>query len=202
MTPNEEKKSIVDPRVTRTRRLLWEALIALMGERPYALISVQDIAQRSNVNRATFYKHFENKDDLFIQGFRDRLAPIIDKVNREWTRQDANDPEGFLAHIVFIFTEINEERAIFRRLVRSGEDEKLLSLVIDLIYDTLLKNRMESLWPKLIKEDTDIPQEKWAKVISAMFLGLVTWWVYSDSEVSAAEVARIYARLFSRGILG
>ncbi len=72
----------VDPRVTRTRKLLIEAFLDLMAEKPFEAITVQDITARATVNRATFYAHFADKyalvDDLIRDGFgqflQERLA--------------------------------------------------------------------------------------------------------------------------------
>lgn len=57
----------VDPRVKRTRKLLQDAFISLLGEKGFHAISVQDIAERATVNRATFYAHFLDKYDMFDQ---------------------------------------------------------------------------------------------------------------------------------------
>ena len=54
-----EKK--VDPRVRRTRQWLPDALAALMAEKSFESITVQDIAERAMVNRVTFYAHFNDK---------------------------------------------------------------------------------------------------------------------------------------------
>lgn len=50
-----------DPRIRRTRDLIRNAMEALMGEKDFNAITVQDIAARADINRATFYAHFEDK---------------------------------------------------------------------------------------------------------------------------------------------
>lgn len=51
-----------DPRVKRTRQLLMQSFMELLIEKKNIYsISVQDIAARATVNRATFYAHFEDK---------------------------------------------------------------------------------------------------------------------------------------------
>jgi AcrR family transcriptional regulator len=62
-----------DPRVKRTRQLLQQAFMALMMERRFRDITVQEIADRATVNRATFYAHFEDKFDLLDSAIRDRF---------------------------------------------------------------------------------------------------------------------------------
>jgi AcrR family transcriptional regulator len=62
-----------DPRVRRTRQLLQQAFISLMVEGRFRDITVQQIADRATVNRATFYAHFEDKFDLLDSAIRDRF---------------------------------------------------------------------------------------------------------------------------------
>ena len=70
-----------DPRVKRTRKLLQQTLLELMGEQSFDAITVQDIAMRSTLNRATFYAHFEDKYDLLDsivrEGVEQELAAAV-----------------------------------------------------------------------------------------------------------------------------
>ena len=72
--PKEEK---LDPRIKRTRNLILEALGDLLAEKSFEAISVQDITAKAQINRATFYSHFEDKYDLLdysiAQLFRQEL---------------------------------------------------------------------------------------------------------------------------------
>ncbi len=67
-----------DPRVKRTRKLLQDALLDLLAEKSFDAITVQDIAERSTINRATFYTHYVDKYALFAgyvhQWFRKALC--------------------------------------------------------------------------------------------------------------------------------
>ena len=50
-----------DRRVQRTRKLLQDALMALILEKGYEAVTIQDIIDRANVGRSTFYAHFLDK---------------------------------------------------------------------------------------------------------------------------------------------
>ncbi len=73
-----ENGTKIDPRVKRTRELLRQAMMDLLGEKTLNKITVQDIAARAEVNRATFYAHFEDKYALLNhtvhEAFQARLA--------------------------------------------------------------------------------------------------------------------------------
>src|SRR5436190_13555719 len=62
------KARAVDRRVQRTRQLLHAALMSLIQEKGFESLSVQDIIDRANVGRATFYAHFDSKEDLLASG--------------------------------------------------------------------------------------------------------------------------------------
>lgn len=74
----DAQETTVDPRVRRTRQLLQRAFRELLAEKRFQAISVQDIAERATVNRATFYAHFDDKfalvDSLIREEFQGRLA--------------------------------------------------------------------------------------------------------------------------------
>ncbi|MFK7920700.1 MAG: TetR/AcrR family transcriptional regulator [Bacteroidia bacterium] len=67
-----EKKT--DRRILRTRRMLFNSLIELILEKGYDAVSVQDIIDRADVGRSTFYAHFENKQHLLFSA-NDQLGP-------------------------------------------------------------------------------------------------------------------------------
>jgi AcrR family transcriptional regulator len=70
----EERPLRVDPRITRTRKLIRDALTSLLAEKGFESISVQDIAERATVNRATFYAHYSDKFALLDALVREDVA--------------------------------------------------------------------------------------------------------------------------------
>lgn len=64
----------VDRRVQKTKRLLLDSFVALIIERGYENVTVQDIIDRSKVGRSTFYSHFENKEQVLKN---DNMARLL-----------------------------------------------------------------------------------------------------------------------------
>ncbi|MEW6504333.1 MAG: TetR/AcrR family transcriptional regulator [Chloroflexota bacterium] len=77
MSMNLQVEEKIDPRVKRTRALIQRAFIDLLEEQGFQSITVQDITQRAEVNRATFYAHFPDKfallEDTIQHIFRQEL---------------------------------------------------------------------------------------------------------------------------------
>src|SRR5262245_17355252 len=78
--------STPDRRVRRTRRALQEALIGLMTEKSYEAVTVQDVIDRADVGRSTFYTHYTDKDKLL----RDSIAVLRSLVEQPVTPGPAN----------------------------------------------------------------------------------------------------------------
>jgi AcrR family transcriptional regulator len=74
-----EKGSKLDPRVRRTRKLLLQALNELLAREDFHSITVHDIAERAEVNRATFYAHFPDKYALLAYGVREAIQDELEK---------------------------------------------------------------------------------------------------------------------------
>ena len=68
----------LDPRVRRTRKMLRDALRSLLETEPFDTISVQQIAERATVNRATFYAHYTDREALLVDLLRSRFEEFLD----------------------------------------------------------------------------------------------------------------------------
>jgi len=63
-------------RAERTKKLIIEAMLELMSEKPYDKITIGDIADRAMVNRNTFYMYFEDKPALLKQIFTNSIEDL------------------------------------------------------------------------------------------------------------------------------
>ena len=107
----------VDPRVARTTRALGRALVALVEERAFDAITVQDVLDRAGVGRATFYAHFRNKQDVLYSSYEGVfawLAPLAD-------RPSAYGPAGArLFPVGELLAHVRERRGLVDGLRRDG----------------------------------------------------------------------------------
>lgn len=179
-----------DPRVRRTRQLLLDAFMELVGERQTIhSISVQDITERAEVNRSTFYAHFEDKFALLEEWMR---AKFIRNIN---TALPAGSPLTYknlqtLIGVVFVFL------ARFRNFQRQADKqfERLFEVTLQQeLYEFLLD------WLKKIPVKIDAPAkpllprpttpETTAMVVGWAILGSAIQWSRGEREYTAEEIA-------------
>lgn len=76
LNPKEEK---LDPRVKRTRNLILSSFESLLAEKGFESISVQDVTDKAEINRATFYAHFPDKYALLDYSISQMFLQEIEK---------------------------------------------------------------------------------------------------------------------------
>jgi len=178
--------------------LLWDALIGLMADRGFSDITVSDVAAAAGVNRATFYRHYESKEDLFRQGCHEILLPLAKEMSTRSPRFD--DPAAIFENVGHLFSLVDDRRSLFRLLFRSEGNAEAFSIAEDLIYDVLFKERLANLPAEPGPGKLPVKQDLLAHTMTSMMMGLLSWWIGSEAPYSAREIAGIYAAILYGGV--
>jgi AcrR family transcriptional regulator len=104
-----------DRRVQRTQELIRSAFRSLLEEKGFEALTVQQIIDRANVGRATFYAHFDSKDELFANGFDELRSSLTARQRAARSSEDAVEERVF-AFSHDMFTHANEYRGVFRAM--------------------------------------------------------------------------------------
>src|SRR5438067_9701914 len=96
----------VDPRVVRTQQMLRDALIALILEKGYDAITIQDITDKAGLRRATFYLHYKDKEELLFAILGETFDELVCKIDQ--LRMQLITPEAEMAMHLIIFKHAQE----------------------------------------------------------------------------------------------
>jgi AcrR family transcriptional regulator len=166
----------LDRRVRRTRRTLHEALVELVLERGYDRITVQDILDRADVGRSTFYAHFRDKEALLLTSFDDMREQLRAEIDA------APDRPATL-----LFEHAYAHQRVYRALCgRQG--------------GTLVYEHLHGLIGELLREQMagstgGLPVEVVAEFHTSGILGLMVWWIEHDFCHGPDWLAGVYRRL-------
>lgn len=179
-----------DRRVRRTREALHRALIELMMERDYRRISVQDILNRADVGRSTFYAHYRDKDDLLVVSCTDYLRSAV-------AATAAAEPDSLLAPIRTMFELAATHQDVYRVLLGPKVGAPVLRASRQMGADILA----DRLTGRLAVDDDDEFADTITYLSWALFglLGAVT---DPSRNLSAAEAYRRFHRLSNTGLTG
>jgi AcrR family transcriptional regulator len=184
-----------DRRVRRTQGLLQRALLSLVQEQGYERITVQDILDRADVGRSTFYAHYRDKEDLLLSGFEDIRSALTEE--RDAARQAAGGPSEFLHPLLTVFRHVEAHRHFWQPLTRKGGADVVVRILRDYVAD-LLREHFRAQFPAEAKNQVQL--EAAVQFLVGAFIGLCTWWIDNDIAYSAEEIHSIFQRLTTHGV--
>ena len=180
-----------DRRSKRSEQALIDALIGLMDVKTYDSISIKEIVDKANVGWATFYAHFQTKDDLLKSGFERILDFTLD-------------------HIVFSKNELNlmvDITALFQHA--SGHYQLYKSLMRGTGFGILTKDELNVLSKKLqqkfsvhIPDDSNlsVPLNVLSNFFSGNLLLLLKWWLDNKMPFPPEKMNDLFQILVMPGI--
>jgi AcrR family transcriptional regulator len=175
--------SAADRRVQRTHRALREALLALMIERGWDGFSVQDVCDRADVGRSTFYTHFADKEELVGGSFEDLRRTL----RAQAAAASGADPRP-LAFSRGLIEHAHEQRRLFLAIVgkRSGHlvQRKFRELVVGLVRDDLA-----GVLPAGQRRDAA------AAFLAGALLELLTWSLETKSSLETEALDVLFHQL-------
>lgn len=181
-----------DRRVRRTRTSLHQALIALALEKSYDSITVQDILDRANVGRSTFYAHFQSKDDLLMAGTDELRSELDEAVRRE--RTSAKPYETIIAFSRAMFEHASGYRDVYHALLHTQAWPQMQDRLHDVI-DELIRRECKAVMGRRKKTKPDVDPELFVHYVSAAFSAVLIWWVDRRSPLTPAQIDGVFRSL-------
>jgi AcrR family transcriptional regulator len=175
-----------DRRVRRTRRALHEALIELVLERGYERITVQDVLDRADVGRSTFYAHYRDKEALLTATFDE----MRDQLQREVDAQPGDGPVDPARPAELIFEHAHRNRRVYRALCGRQGGAVVTHHLHRMVVDLLLGSTGAP-----AGQPAEVPAEVWAEFHASATTGLLVWWIDRGFVRDPAWLAAAYRRL-------
>jgi AcrR family transcriptional regulator len=184
-------KEKTDARVRRTRDALGDALIALMQEKPFDTITVQDVLDRAHVSRSTFYAHYSDKDDLLMSDAEEFFEALSMALSAHGDKSDRVFP------VAEFFTHLAEVQPFFKALVKSGKFQENMELARGHFARGIERRLAE------LPRGRSIPAKDLAAIAfthAGALLSLLTWWLDRGMREPPEEMDRLFHRLVWNGV--
>ena len=180
-----------DARVRRTRDALGDALVALMHEKPFDSITVQDVLDRANVGRSTFYSHYSDKDDLLMSDAEEFFEGVAMMLSARGDQSDRVFPvREFFGHIT-------EAKQFVDALMSAGKFNDNMELARGMFARGIEKRLAE------LPRGQAIPESERPVIAFAhagALLALLTWWIDRGMKQTPAEMDQLFHRLVWQGV--
>ncbi len=183
-----------DRRVPRTRKLLQDALMALILEKGYEAVTVQDIIDRANVGRSTFYAHFLDKQALLLSGLEQLRVFLAQQQPPAVAAPGAPRLHFSLA----MFEHACGYRPVYRALVGTQSGAVVRRHIQQMLTD-LVCDELAALAPR--DAAAPISHEIVVQYTVSAFMGLLSWWADHEPPGTAAQMDAIFQQLTMPGVL-
>jgi len=178
----------IDRRVQRTRGRLQKALIELIDEWGYEAITVQDIVDRANVGRTTFYLHYSNKDELFVSCHEAIISGF--QSFHSLSREEMLLPEA-PPGMISAYRHLDEARAMLNPIFQ-GQNSLV---ILRRIRDRSAQQIEATLRAAFTEAGSTIPLDVLANYLAGAQIALVQWWLEKRRPHTAEALAQTFHRL-------
>ena len=193
----------IDRRVKRTRRSLQEALIQLILEQGYDSVTIEEITDRADLGRTTFYLHFKDKEELFMHAIdticedfiekHENLLALIEDPGKTLPTLQMNLDERILYHI---FNHARNHADLYKVMLRGEGSAKASRRFSTVIKDETVK-RLQA----VTGLESKVPLKIFALFFSGTLIEMVTWWLENDQPYSIEKMVQYYQQMFTQGAL-
>src|SRR6266571_2956756 len=161
----------------------------MMIEKGYEATTVQDIIDRANVGRATFYAHFADKETLLASRIEDLRAMLTQQQQQALETRGGVRERG-LGFSLAMLEHARSHLPLYAMIVgqRSG------AFVVQRIHRTIAD---------LVALDFKGPAEQRAlatEYVAGAFMAVLTWWLDHGAKLPPQEVDVIVRRLVMQGL--
>lgn len=180
----------IDRRAQRTRELLQKALVELIAERGYDAITIQDIVDRANVGRTTFYLHYTSKDELFMSCHEAIIRELHIGPLHPLSREELLSSE-IPVEMSSAYRHLENRRTQLYPIFQ-GRDSRL---ILRQIRDRSAQEIEANLRDVFAEVDSTIPLDLLANYLAGAQIALMQWWLEKRRPQTADQLTQALHRL-------
>lgn len=186
---NFEAPQKMDLRIRRTHKLLTDALFALLETTQYDDISVVTICEKAMVHRATFYKHFKDKDEFIAHVAKEKLQELFIESTKNSDSSDLKSLYKSVIDTTLTYIDNNKSMLIFAARNSSAE---LIAQVHNSMQTGMVKFiELSKSYGEIYNAPTDVT----ASFITGGFITLILWWLNNDTGYTKDDIRTHLERL-------
>lgn len=180
-----------DRRTERTRKSILMALSDLLQEKKYSNITIQEIIDRANVGRSTFYAHFDTKDELLTS----YIESIFEMLNKHIAGcvEQAGTQTRFIP-VAELFEHVKENSRMIRG-VMSTESADILIGKIQAYWNKKIEKHLAAQLPQ--GKEPVIPIAILTNHITSTMLELLKWWLNHNTPYTPQQMDSYFQQLIN-----
>ncbi|MBN1123186.1 MAG: TetR/AcrR family transcriptional regulator [Anaerolineae bacterium] len=192
----EETLNRFERRKLRTRQQLKEAAVELILEIGYDSTTVQDITDRADLGRGTFYVHFKDKEDIVWTILQDSLTGMMESI-RKYIPSSIEEVSGLYHIYTAIFRYAESNRAFLQVALGKKGNALLTARIKEYAVQQIQTNIQERVALQVVAYN--VPIECLARYKAGALIEVLLWWLNEDDRYTPEEIAEIFYRIEMHG---
>ena len=189
LTPSRHER-----RRLQTRKLLIQTALQLVLEKGYEAITIQDITDRADLGRGTFYIHFKDKEEVIWTAFQDLFHELEQEAH---SKLDRRLPQVEYFGLLNIFQHAEKNRDLYRVMFGGQGSAMLTGRAQDYLANAFLYDIRQA--PQSAEIDFDLPEEIEAQLLTGAITRLLYWWLETNNNYTPEQMATMtYEALYRK----
>lgn len=164
-----------DRRVSKSKKAMRHALIQLIEEKEFHKITVTDIVERADLNRGTFYKHYQTQGDILSELTEDIINDLIEAYRTPYQEQRVFVVHDLTASTIKIFEHVEKFQSFYALMLRTDKLTSFQTQIFQVLKDLAIHDLMK------MKEDVTQPdQDLQASFFANAIIGMISEWAAKD----------------------
>lgn len=179
-----------DARIMKSKAAIQTAFLELLEEKGFQKISASEIIKRAEINRSTFYAHYDDKFDLMNSIENDLLLQfkqIAEQAPFDYTAPGQIESNAVLSHVLRVLSFFTDNSRILTLLTGENGDPTFSSKLQNFIMTTSLEKHMTVMLP--------IPVNYASAAVLGMLSGLLMEWIKGGYKETPEEFIDIILRI-------
>lgn len=190
-----EDRQRTDRRKARTRRQLRQALLGLILEKGYDAVTIEDITERADLGRTTFYLHYRDKDELLLESIQATADELRAQVPFDrWT-----PGESLPSTILLVFRHAAENQVLYRIILNGTGSMRMTGRLREIISSETSRFLTQQTKTGQIKLNPTVPLDLYANYFASALLGFITWWLEEAPSYTPEEMSVMFQQMFFQG---
>ncbi|WP_077618463.1 TetR/AcrR family transcriptional regulator [Bacillus sinesaloumensis] len=177
------KNDYLDRRIIKSKRAMKDAILVLLNEKDYEEISITDIVRVADLNRGTFYKHYQYKEDILNEILNEVIEDLIESYREPYKRVELLEIRKLTTSAVKIFDHVYKYANFYTHIVKTTNLTSFQNKFCTVLKELVLTDLHDSFSNQRIDREIHANYQAYA------ILGMVIEWINGGFKYSPNYMA-------------
>ena len=160
-------------------------------------ITIQDITDRATLNRATFYLHYRDKDDLLRQTTENLLDEVISELEDVHITEEGISLDAAFQRYIKYFEHFQSYGEFYRKML-GPQGSIAFALRLEDYIQFLTTNRLITSLETI--PEGFAPTDLALRFVASSFVGIIRWWLENNIPFTPEKMAGLLMELYTHGV--